>query len=266
MSDDPQVVAAAKLLRDKLKLTMERKKITSVSKLARYLCVPRPTIQDYFSDSNTSRLPTPKTLNRIRRRASEITEEDARIIETGFSRMISRTRSEGAKTKIEGPKAGPDNRPAPSVPPPFEQSAEPESLALQLIAMILEDAAKASSLNPIALLSQAGLGRYSVGDMPWILTKDNFRCFDITKWTPEEQGQFLAYTNLVLEQARKCMLLLAQFEPGQVRDELGERLARNADLLWQTFRVATHVLPGELIKDIDLELMCKSLNSNQKGS
>src|SRR3989344_4374888 len=102
---DNQIKVAAKLLHERLKEVMVREGLQYEVELARYLEVPRDTVRRYLklwdSRKRTS-LPTPETLAKIRKKAPEITDEDANTIGVAYSRLSSQSRSLGNKTRFGG--------------------------------------------------------------------------------------------------------------------------------------------------------------------
>ena len=101
--------------------------------------------------------------------------------------------------------------------------------------------------------------RYDYGDMRAVLTKDNFSSIDISSWKAEERQRFLEFTNKSLEQARACLVLLAQFGPDKDREALLEKIGTNADLLWRTYSAASSAAPMQYIQDIDLRQRCSNV-------
>lgn len=266
---DKQIAEASQLLRKRLREVMEQQGLKSQEKLADYLGISRGTIGPYFWPKESS-LPTPETLQKLREKIPTITDEDARILETAYSRKASQSRSRGSEKRF-GKKRSSRQPPAPSASPgTTRQTLAPSSsddkdakigrLVRQLLTEVAQNGSvKADISDPLALLHSHAEERYRIGDMPSILTKENFETVNVLGWSEVEQQQFLGYANLVLEESRKCMLLLAQFTPDQIRDELLEQLARNADLLWRTYKAASSVAPIEYVKDIELARKCEKL-------
>lgn len=272
---DNQIKEALQLLRVRLKEVMARQNLKFTTELAVYLEIPRSTLQAYLrqSDSQTGiSLPAPKTLAKIREKAAEINDADAVIIERAYSRMSSQShsqagssrRSDGAKTPTlaQVPETrGEQAAPACTVD---EKDAQIGSLVRRIVERVVAGKSiSAELLSPADLLGQPG-DRYEIGDMPSILTSNNFETIDVSHWTDSEKHQFLGYLNFVLEEARKAMRLLAQFKPDSIRDHLLEKSGRNADLLWRTYKVASSVAPIEYVNDIDLERKCHEISSQEQ--
>lgn len=267
---DKQVAEASQLLRQRLKAVMERQGLKSQEELADYLGISRGTVGPYLWPKESA-LPTPETLKKLRGKIPEITDADARILETAYSRKASQSRSRAAEKRYgrKRPKrpqaAAPE--PIPAMPqqtivPPSsdDRDAKIGRLVRQLLTEVAQNGGvRTSPADPVALLHSLAAERYQVGDMPSVLTKDNFETLNVSRWSERDRQQFLGYANIVLEESRKCMLLLAQFKPDTIREELLERLARNADLLWRTYKAASSVAPIEYVKDIELARKCEKL-------
>lgn len=268
---DKQIAEASHLLRQRLRETMEQQGLKTQEQLAEYLGIPRNTIGPYFCPMEHA-LPTPETLEKLRGKITVITDDEARLLETAYSRKLSLSRARGAEkrwgkkqphqTKNAAPSASliTAQQTIPSLSSPNDKDATIGRLVRQLLTAITQNGStKPLPTDSIALLCSQAEQRYQIGDMPSVLTKDNFKAVDVSQWSAAEQQQFLSYANLVLEESRKCLLLLAQFEPGHIRDNLLERLARNADLLWRTYKAASSVAPIEYVQDIELARKCEQL-------
>lgn len=245
-------------------------------------------------------LPRPENFAVLRRACLTITDEDAKIIQAGMKARrhlaalrhrkshMSRTpplRARGRQPVLN--RALESNTAPPAQPVATTNNALPtKASVLQLFERLMEvlgtsigeqlgsaiqaqlplvtapalpPTTAAAPNDPRALLL-AHAERYQIGDMSAILTKDNVEAINISGWTEADQTQFLAYANLVLVEARKCLLLLAQFEPDQLREDLLRHLARNAGLLWRTYKVASSVAPIEYVQDIDLARQCGNID------
>lgn len=266
---DKQMAEASQLLRKRVREVKEQQGLKSQEELSEYLDISRSTINHYFGPKAS--LPTPETLQKLREKIPAITDDDARVLETAYSRMASLSRSRAAEKRHSKKRAHSKQDTAASsqldstrqmtpVSSTDDKDAKIGRLVRQLLTEVVQNGSVKDIISdPIAVLGSHAEARYQIGDMPSVLTKDNFEALDVSGWSETEQQQFLSYANLVLEESRKCMLLLAQFEPDQVRDDLLERLARNADLLWRTYKAASSVAPIEYVKDIELARKCENL-------
>lgn len=272
---DQQISEASQLLRQKLRDFMAANNLTRLTQLEQRVGIDRRRLGSYLAKKC---LPTPENLRTLRQSVPEITEADARIIETAYSRKSSQSRSRGAERRFGRPRLK-KSQAAASAPAPercqpttaplssIDRDAKIGRLVQQLLVeVVCNGSMRVSPLEPTTLLRSLAGERYHIGDMPSILTKDNFETLDVSQWSEADRQQFLGYANLVLEESRKCMLLLAQFKPDTIRDELLERLARNADLLWRTYKAASSVAPIEYIKDIELARKCERLVSQPHPS
>lgn len=267
---DKQVAEASQLLRKRLREVMEQQGLKSQEELSEYVGISRCTIGPYFW-SKKSVLPTPETLQKLREKIPAITDDEVRLLETAYSRKASLSRSRGAEKRWgKNPSRQSQDATQTALPDTARETVSPSSsdekdakigrLVRQLLTEVVQNGSvKAITSDPITLLGAYAVHRYQIGDMPSVLTKDNFETLNVSHWCKAESQHFLGYANLVLEESRKCMLLLAQFKPDQVRDDLLERLARNADLLWRTYKAASSVAPIEYVKDIELARKCEKL-------
>ncbi len=273
---DSQIQEATTLLCDRLKEVMSRKGFQFETELARYLGTPRETLRRYFKPrSSKSRLslPSPETLAKIRKKVPEITDDDAAIIGTAYSRILSQAHSLGNEVRFGGkPKeslpteASLNEHRRPMLDPTDDKDATIGRRVRQVVAEVMDGKSMTiGSFSPVDLLSQLG-DRYQIGDMPAILTKHNFATINVSSWTQSDKHNFLGYLNFALEEARKAMSLLAQFKPDDMRDDLLQKAGRNADLLWRTYKVASSVAPMEYVNDIDLTRKCRVLNSQSSPS
>lgn len=264
---DKHVTEACQLLRQRLREAMKKRGYLTRAQLAHFIGVSINTIHPYLRQNKVA-LPSPETLKRIRDSIPEISDADAKIIGIAYSRKMSQSHSQAADKRLgrKGPRHAVT---APVRPPARSDDTAPTSgntdeaigrLVRQLFSTITQNGCFTSDpTDPVALLRTFVGQRYQVGDMPSILTKENFEKINVSHWSEQSRQQFLNYANLVLEESRKCMVLLAQFESDKLRDDLLRRLARNADLLWRTYKVASSVAPIDYVQDIELASKCEQL-------
>lgn len=268
MANDKQIAEASRLLLNRLSEFMKQKGFKVREELAEYVGISVNTMSHWFRPKECA-LPRPEALKKLREKISAITDDDARVLETAYSRKISLARLRGGECHSERPISKLDKSalaPSKTVQQAIASSSfdDKDAKIGRLVRQLLMEvqngniaAAADISVDPMALLCSWPDERYKIGDMPSVLTKENFKALDVSQWSETEQQQFLAYANLVLEESRKCMLILAQLKPDCIRDKLLERLARNADLLWRTYKAASSVAPMEYIKDIELAHKCE---------
>lgn len=259
---DTQIKEASRLLLQRLREGMRKCDLPTLPALAAFIDVPENTLRHWFREGEHS-LPNARTLQKIREKLPVISDDDARVIETAYSRRVSISRA--------GPKKGRRSREREraseimfSQSPSSDRDATIGRLVRQLFREVIPNGhgEKPATIDAVTFFSSQAAGRYDIGDMPAVLTKENFETVDVSQWTEHERQQFLGYANLALEEARKCLLLLAQFTPENDREELLKRLGRNADLLWRTYRAASSVAPMEFVRDIELAGMCGNIVSN----
>lgn len=258
MITDRQIDQAVALVQSRLRAYQKEKKILSQTELAQDLGLPRGTLKHYLNKRGAS-LPSPTALSAIRKTV-RFTDKEAREIETAYSRRASLSRSRAQ------PGHGKSARPGQSTAQPREQirlHTPPtlESLSSRFDALeaevkrlrqrVMRDGVPSSDYAQ--LLAGESAGRYSFGDTPYILTAESFQPIDTSQWSNEELQHFVGYANHVLTVCRKCMLLLAQFKPEEIRHELLDQLHTNLRLLWDTFKVASSAVPEELAEIIQME-------------
>lgn len=277
MIDDPQIKAASELLVQRMKEFMALHTIPTCRALSKHTGLPNGSVAGYLY---RGRLPESDRLKQLRGKITTITDEDVKILETASSRNISLSRSSAgaqprnkkpgssAKRQEPGRKPEVNSQPHPTQASPGRdvlREVRIGQLAIELFgALMPAGSAKASAADQVAsLLAQDKSSPYTIGDMPAVLTKDNFREIDVSGWSEAEKKQLADYTNQMLEQARKCLMLLAQFTPGTIREELLKRIRVNTGLLWRTYKVAVMVVPQQFIQDIDLSRVCEQSNLPQ---
>ncbi|HSX25129.1 MAG TPA: hypothetical protein VLG69_04145, partial [Candidatus Andersenbacteria bacterium] len=130
--------------------------------------------------------------------------------------------------------------------------AELGSIVRRLFATLMGQPMVSECPSSVKILSAIADKEYSAGDMPFILSKANFRDVDSKDWSKDDILRFQNFANLVLELSRKCLLIVAQLSKENLRDELIRRLGKNLDMLWSTYKVAASVAPIEYIQDIEL--------------
>lgn len=264
---DKNIAEASQLLRQRLLEAMQKRGLKTREQLAELIGVSVNTINPYLRQKKVA-IPLPMTLKRIRDKITEISEADAKIIGIAYSRKMSQSRSQAADKRFSRKRPHRAiSSPSTHVTQPTEPEVLPNSkdaavgrLVRQLFSTITQNGcSNADAIDPVALLRTFVGQRYQIGDMLSILTRKNFEEIDTSYWSDQNQQQFLNYANLVLEESRKCMLLVAQFVPDELREDLLRRLARNADLLWRTYKVASSVAPIDYVQDIELASKCEQL-------
>lgn len=258
---DPQIVRAIKLLRSRLREFMRKKGLETQDELADMLSMSRQTLGPYLWPKSGV-LPTPDTMERIRKVVDTISDEDATLIGKAYSRRRSLGGAGGTDEEVSAslPSAvSVSSAPTAKVPArPSGQVGDAEigRLVRQLFQAIAGNGAATVGFNPVEYLLQQAQTRYNVGDKIAVPTEKNFTSVDVSAWTEADWNAFLAYTTLSLEEARKCMLILAQFKSDEARQHTLKHIGQNADLLWRAFQLASAVVPMLHVKDIDLQHLC----------
>lgn len=267
MINDPQIKAASDLLVARMQEFMANHNIPSGSALARETGLPEGSVNGYLY---RGRLPEPGYLRRLCEKITTITDADAKILAVASSRNISLSRSHAGAQPREGKPRSKGGHGTLAKEPPVNSQPHPAQVLPgrdvltevhvgRLVMELWQALVPAGAQTQAVSLWAQDQSPYAIGDMPAVLTKDNFREIDASSLPAEEKDKLVAYANRAFEEARKCLVLLAQLAPADMREEMLARLKVNATLLWRTYKVAKHVVPEEFLKDIDLALMCEKL-------
>lgn len=268
--NDPQIKKAIDLLRQRLRdFTKEHN--LSIVDLARQLGVSDQTLK-HFTEPGNKRLPNDKNLAQITKLGlgTVFSEDDVSVLEIANSRMASLAHS-GAKKKKGSSEGGTvTKRPSP-LEPAFKpsvanvdsrdnsnrhvQSVLDKEKICQAISLLGEVVSVPATAVLDLLLAQLH-DRYEVGDMSAVLSAETFQTINVLAWNTEQLNQLTAYANFTLEEARRCLLLIAQLSPNEVREDLVDRLRRNLALFWPTYKAASSVHPHEYVRSVELETLC----------
>lgn len=261
---DPKVRRGAELFHQRLREDMEQRGIEVVSLYCAALEISEKTLGRYLREDSLM-LPTSSLLDGVRERVKTITDEDAEVIRLARSRQSSLSRTTGYRSRRTSSTANssqPGLAASSLATATAETAASPLSREAQHDLMWQHFAAQLHERNGklpkdyLSLLTGNSLDSFQVGGMPYILTPENFSAINVAGWTPEERQHFANFTSFVLERARMCLVLLAQFHPDQLREELAKQIGNAADLLWGTFKAASSVAPIEYVDSIRLERRC----------
>jgi hypothetical protein len=248
---DTQLKEAAALIRQHFVKYMTDNDISSKGEMSRRIGISRSVIKSAL-DPNSTALPTPGTLKKIRKVIASFSKDEINQIETAYSRMISLTRSRGAtgrhsrETHKQSDAENNDGMPA---------GGDEHERIMSVI----------SRLEPILPQLEDMCGgnntfkRYQAGEIPFVLTKKNFTKIDASHWGDGERQKFLDDTNKVLDEARRRMLLIAQLAPDKFRKETLSTIGQSAGLLWRTYKVGHSPVPAEYIRDINLATVAEKM-------
>lgn len=238
-NQNPMIREAARLFRLRLQADMRRRRVKLVTDYARALGVSYGTLNRFFREDSDC-LPSRHFLREVRARIDLITDEDAAQIENAFWTQHSerQPRTEGRKRNLRKSRlaAAQSSNGARPIAAGKVTPSRPVDIPQRLLEVLLA----------------SGLKRFQVGDFPYILSTQEFSRISTAKWTEAEKSQLLDFVNFVLEQARLCMLVLAQLSPDKVRENVARKIGQNADLLWRTYKVASSIVPIEYLDSIDL--------------
>lgn len=233
----PDVRRGAELFRERLQQEMKRRKVEVLSEFIRMLGVSHATLHAYICEEYEPKVPSPRLLGHVRDRIQTISDEDAQIILEAHTLQTSLAHS---KKYISRVRRDLDAHRAAG------ESSEQRTWSGRHMPPVSEVNSSGGSC-----FTAQYLDHFQVGDLPYILTPETFRKIKVSKLPPAQLAELLQCTNLALEKARMCFLILAQLSPHAVREDLVRRIGQNADLLWRAYKVASAFVPREYLKALD---------------
>jgi hypothetical protein len=257
---DAEVRQAVVLLRTRLLEFKAERNIDSLEGLAQAVGIPFNSFR--YADPGNKVLPSPKNLERLERGLPNLTEQDMRTLKKAMARSTSLSRSQASKTR-RGESGQPASQP-PCLPAPFlgasANVAESQATKVadldrvkQATLLLMAETGEISEADPVSILLSMIDDRYDIGEMPAILQSSTFGRIDAGLWPPEYVNQLVGYANFLLEEMRRCLLVVAQITPDEVREELLERLSKNLGQFWPAYRAASSVAPHEYVRPAELQ-------------
>lgn len=271
VKDDRQVSAAVDLFRSRLRAYAKEQHGNSLKELGKDLGIPNSTLEAYLYVGS---LPKPDLLARIAKKIG-LSDLEQKQIARAFSRRASLARSgprkktdrqdEGTPSDVCTPTADASHQDQRRELPPVAQAIleRLEHVLQQVPAAGGTDDRKLSTAYS-RILAGERLGKHTVGQMPYILSKKSFEGINVARWTPAQRAHFAEYTRHVLTVARKCLLILAQMQPLELQRGVLESLQRDLRLLWNTYKVAGSAFPQDMVELLKMEESIGSPSTRQK--